>query len=82
MEQRVAYAFADGGERAAELREVNSDSLWSPPLAARSMQATELSLNPTERRSTLPGPAYRGGDPAWAGYAERIGIQVIGDDDP
>lgn len=45
------------------------------------LHGTELSLDPTERRATLPGPSYRGGDPAWAAYAERIGIEVIADGD-
>lgn len=49
--------------------------------SAADLQGTELSLDPTERRSTLPGPSYRGGDPAWAAYAERIGIRIISDDD-
>lgn len=49
--------------------------------SASDLQGTELSLDPTDRRSTLPGPPYRGGDPAWTAYAERIGIQTISDED-
>lgn len=43
--------------------------------------ATEQILDPSERRATIPGPSYRGGDPAWAPYAERIGIEILADDD-
>lgn len=45
------------------------------------LEMTELSLDLAERQSVLPGPSYRGGDPAWAAYAERIGITIIPDDD-
>lgn len=49
--------------------------------SAADLQATELSLDPTDRRSTLPGPSYAGGDPAWAAYAERLGIRTLSDEE-
>ncbi len=49
--------------------------------SASDLQGSELSLDPSDRRSTLPGPSYRGGNPPWTAYAERIGIQTISDED-
>lgn len=39
------------------------------------LEAVRLALDPEAREADLPGPAYRGGDSAWAVYADRLGIR-------
>lgn len=45
------------------------------------LQAVRLALDPDLRQAELPGPGYRGGDPAWAAYADRLGIRELREDE-
>jgi hypothetical protein len=45
------------------------------------LDAVGRALHPDLRQAVLPGPTYEGGDPAWAGYSDRLGIRRMDDAD-
>jgi hypothetical protein len=45
------------------------------------LDAVALAMHPDLRQAVLPSPSYGGGDPAWAGYARRLGITRMDDSD-
>ena len=45
------------------------------------LDAVGRALHPDLRQAILPGPSYRGGDPDWAAYADRLGIRRMDDSD-
>jgi len=43
------------------------------------LDAAARALHPDLRQAVLPGPSYRRGEPAWAGYADHLGIRMMDD---